>query len=111
MTKVKKIAGFDVSKTFFDVCLCNQGVLSQKRFTNDAAGFGQLSAMLPAETHCVMEATGPYYLQLAFFLHAQAMKVSVVNPLVIRRFSQMRLTRAKTDKSDAKIIVDYCIKE
>jgi len=111
MTKVKKIAGFDVSKTFFDVCLCNQGVLSQKRFTNDSTGFGQLSAMLPAETHCVMEATGPYYLQLAFFLHAQAMKVSVVNPLVVRRFSQMRLTRAKTDKSDAKIILDYGIKE
>lgn len=111
MTKVKKIAGFDVSKAFFDVCLCIDEVMSQKKFTNDALGFRQLVAFLPPETHCVMEATGPYYLQLAFFLHAQGMKVSVVNPLIIRRFSQMRLTRAKTDKADAKVVASYGIKE
>ncbi|MEZ4880591.1 MAG: transposase [Chitinophagales bacterium] len=31
-------------------------------------------------------------------------KVSVVNPLVIRRYSQMKLQRAKTDKKDAQTI-------
>lgn len=111
MTKVKKIAGFDVSKLFFDVCLSIDDVISQKKFSNDAAGFRQLAELLPPSSHCVMEATGPYYLQLAFFLHSRAMKVSVVNPLIIRRFSQMRLTRAKTDKADAKIILAYGIKE
>jgi transposase len=54
-----------------------------------------------------MEASGPYYLQLACYLHDAAGKVSVINPLVIRRFSQMRMSRAKTDKKDAKMIAEY----
>ncbi|HTN21699.1 MAG TPA: transposase [Pelobium sp.] len=33
--------------------------------------------------------------------------MSVVNPLVIRRFSQMRLLRSKTDKKDAAMIAEY----
>jgi transposase len=33
--------------------------------------------------------------------------VSVVNPLVIKRFSQMRLIRAKTDRKDAVMIYNY----
>jgi transposase len=58
-----------------------------------------------------MEATGPYYLKLACFLYQQGIEVSVVNPLVIKRFSQMRLLRAKTDKADAKMIAGYAIAE
>jgi transposase len=54
-----------------------------------------------------MEASGVYYLQLAIYLHQQEMRVSVVNPLTIKRFSQMRLMRAKTDKKDAAIIAEY----
>jgi transposase len=111
MAKVKNFAGFDISKKFFDACFSFNEVLSVKRFSNDRQGFKQLAVQLPADTHCVMEASGPYYLQLAFFLHEQGIKVSVVNPLIIRRFSQMRLTRAKTDKADAKIILSYGIKE
>ena len=56
--------------------------------------------------HCVMEASGVYYLQLAICLHEHGMIVSVVNPLTIKRFSQMRLMRAKTDKKDAAIIAE-----
>jgi len=69
-----------------------------------------LKAIDPAD-HCVMEASVPYYLPLAMFLHEQGIKVSVVNPLVIRRFAQMRLSRAKTDKKDAQLIAAYGIKE
>jgi len=54
-----------------------------------------------------MEASGPYYLRLACFLNNQGINVSVVNPLVIRRFSQMRMSRAKTDKKDAMMIAEY----
>lgn len=111
MAKVKKIAGIDVSKKFFDVCFGLEGASSVKRFSNDLAGFKELMGQLFVDTHCVMEATGPYYLRLAFFLHEQGVKVSVVNPLIIRRFSQMRLSRAKTDKADARIIAAYGIKE
>jgi transposase len=54
-----------------------------------------------------MEASGPYYLKLATFLHKKGIVLSVVNPLVIRRFSQMRMLRAKTDKKDSATIAEY----
>ena len=54
-----------------------------------------------------MEATGPYYLKLAYFLHEKGEKMAVINPLKIRRFAQMRFERVKTDKADARIIASY----
>jgi transposase len=54
-----------------------------------------------------MEASGPYYLRLACYLNTLGFSVSVINPLVIRRFCQMRLSRAKTDKKDARMIAEY----
>jgi transposase len=57
--------------------------------------------------YIVMEASGPYYLRLATWLYEQGLSVSVVNPLVIRRFCQMKLCRAKTDKKDAQMIALY----
>jgi len=54
-----------------------------------------------------MEASGPYYLKLATFLSEREIAVCVVNPLIIRRFSQMRMSRTKTDKKDAMLIAEY----
>jgi len=54
-----------------------------------------------------MEASGVYYLQLATFLFNKGIDVSVVNPLTIKHFARMRLTRAKTDKKDSVIIAQY----
>jgi transposase len=94
--------GIDVSKATFDVSLPNA-----KGYTNNDRGFARFLKDLPKGAHCVMEATGPYYLRLALYLHTGMVKVSVVNPLVIRRFSQMRMARAKTDRKDAMLIADY----
>jgi transposase len=107
MTETNLTVGIDVSKKTFDVAIpASQGYLSQK-YSNDVKGFKQLLNNLPAGSCCVMEATGPYYLRLATYLHTNGVRVSVVNPLVIKRFSQMRLIRAKTDKADAKMIAEY----
>lgn len=106
MTKVKNFAGFDVSKKFFDVAVSNREDL-EKQFVYNIEGLASLIQWLPKGCHCVMEATGPYYLQLAIYLHQNGFIVSVVNPLVIKRFSQMRLLRTKTDKSDARMIAAY----
>jgi len=54
-----------------------------------------------------MEATGYYHYRLAQFLYKNKTIVSVVNPLSIKRFIQMKLAKVKTDKSDAKAICDY----
>jgi transposase len=108
MSNVQIYAGFDVSKKFFDVCvLSSDGKSTSKQMEYDKQCLLGLKEWLPSGTHCVMEATGPYYLRLACWLHQYGFTVSVVNPLVIRRFSQMRLRRAKTDKTDAKLIAAY----
>lgn len=107
MTNVKIFAGFDVSKKFFDVCILNEGKEQVQQFMYDKEGLTALTNILPSTTQCIMEATGPYYLKLAFHLYQQGFRVSVVNPLVIKRFSQMRLLRAKTDRADAKMIAAY----
>jgi transposase len=107
--ETKVMVGIDISKESFDVAL----PLSEKagyqhlKFTNTAAGYKKFCSQLPTTSQCVMEASGVYYLPLAVYLHQQGIQVSVVNPLTIKRFAQMRLMRAKTDKKDATIIAEY----
>lgn len=111
MTKVEKVAGIDISKDFFDVCAITKENERQRRFTNDVRGFEEFKSWISEDTLCVMEVTGPYYLRVATYLHLKGFTVSVINPLVIKRFCQMRLIRAKTDKADAKMIALYGLSE
>lgn len=95
--------GIDISKSFFDVSISDR----HYQFSNEPMGFECLLKLLDNDSHIVMEASGPYYLRLACYLHMHEVRVSVINPLVIRRYSQMRLSRAKTDKKDARLIAEY----
>ena len=57
--------GLDLAKLKFNACLVRAGgKLRHRAFSNDAAGFAQLSAWLTkndaALTHACMEATGAY---------------------------------------------------
>ncbi len=99
--------GIDCAKLTFEVALPGAKNYQVVKFNNTEEGFTDLFSRLPPGSHCVMEATGPYYCRLASFLHEKQVPVSVVNPLVIKRFSQMRLVRAKTDKADAVLIAQY----
>jgi transposase len=99
--------GIDISKLFFDVAFQIEGRNYHYKFGNDLPGFKSLLKVLPTDSHVVMEASGPYYLKLACFLEANNIWVSVVNPLVIRRFCQMRMSRTKTDKKDSGMIAEY----
>jgi len=54
-----------------------------------------------------MEATGVYHLLLALAISKKEIDVSVVNPLQIKRFTQTKLSRTKTDKADAMLIAEY----
>jgi len=107
MTKVKKVAGMDISKEFFDVFVIADKQTTAGRFPNDPSGYAALDSWLDRDTICVMEVTGVYYMRLALWLYGKGFTVSVVNPLIIKRYSQMRLTRAKTDKADARLIAHY----
>jgi len=102
-----KVKGIDISKETFDVSWKENGKIKPAIFPNNKKGFEQFVKILKAGDHCVMEASGPYYLALAMFLHDRGVLVSVANPLSVRRFCQMQLVRTKTDKKDAAMIAMY----
>lgn len=104
------VVGVDVSKATFDVYFQDAAAKKhQLKLENSQLGFQGLLSSLPKEKKIkvVMEASGPYYYQLACFLYEKGLQVAVMNPLVIKRFCQMQLQRTKTDKADAKAIWHY----
>ncbi|MBA6154821.1 MULTISPECIES: IS110 family RNA-guided transposase [Gelidibacter] len=106
MNKYKETFGVDISKDVFDLYGSNSG---HNQFNNDGKGFGSFLKILPEGAIVVMEATGYYHYRLAQFLYKNHVVVSVVNPLSVKRFIQMKLAKIKTDKSDAKAICDYAM--
>ena len=104
MNKITNYYGIDISKDVFDV-VDNHG--SHRQFKNNSSGFLTFWEIIKVNSVCVMEATGVYHVQLAVFLYEKGVFVSVVNPLVIKRFIQMNLRRIKTDKADAEMICRY----
>ncbi len=76
-------------------------------FKNDAQVFKSFLKEITKDALVVMEATGYYHCLFAQFLHKKKVQVSVVNPLSVKRFIQMKLAKVKTDKSDAKAICEY----
>lgn len=106
MNKDKKIFGVDISKDVFDV-VDQSGKHDQ--FGNDAQGFSKFKKCLPDNALVIMEATGYYHFLLAQYLSKQGFDCAVVNPLSIKRFIEMKLSKVKTDKADAKAICDYGI--
>lgn len=109
MKKNKNYVGIDISKLTFDVAInYEETKYKHYKFSNDLEGFKEFEKLISTEHHvCVMEASGPYYLKLATYLYNKSIAVCVVNPLVIKRFCQMRMTRTKTDKKDAMMISSY----
>lgn len=108
--------GVDVSKAKLDVALLTAaGKFRCKVFANDGSGFNSLLAWIEANVpggkaavHVCMEATGTYHEGLALFLHDQQLAVSVVNPLLVKRFAQISRLRNKTDEGDAKCLARFC---
>lgn len=106
MNKYNTIYGIDISKDVFDVVDSNK-VYCQ--FENTPKGFKTFLKTLASSSLVVMEATGYYHYRLAQYLFKHGVAASVVNPLSVKRFIQMKLAKVKTDKSDAKAICDYAL--
>ena len=112
METKKLCCGIDVSHTKLDVCYQNNlGDLFHLQAGNNNEGFKKILEHTGVDYHFVMEATGVYYIRLAFWLHEQGCKLSVVNALSIKRYIQMHLERNKSDKKDAAWICRYAIEQ
>lgn len=108
MYKDRKYYGIDISKDVFDV-YGFEGDYYQ--FKNSLSGYKKFVKLLKDDAHCVMEATGYYHCKLAYHLLELGIAVSIENPLKIKRFIQMSLSKIKTDKSDAKQIYEYALSQ
>ena len=116
MKTIKQVIGIDVSKDTFHVCLGsideNQSikVLNQSSFNNNEKGFKQFlnwkqknfSNFIPL--WYVMEATGVYYENLAYFLAENKESLSVLLPNKSKSFAKSLDIKTKTDKVDAAML-------
>jgi transposase len=106
------IVGIDIAKLKFDVALRNaKDHWISHTFNNNASGYELFCTWLSKKdipmAHAVMEATARYGENLATYLYGKGFTVSIVNPAQIKYYSQSLLTRAKTDRADARLIADF----
>ena len=121
MEKIITIGGIDVSKDDFHACIKEKvaggktKIKGTRSFSNSYDGFKELLAWGEKrlkgnnEIFYVMEATGSYYEDLAYFLHDNGINVSVVLPNKIKHFAKSLNVKTKTDKVDAAIIAEIGI--
>lgn len=113
---MQSFLGVDVSKAKLDLALLLDGnKFKSKVFANDRQGFDSLlhwlNAQLPGgllELRICMEATSSYHEALACTLYDRGLMVSVVNPLLVKRFAQSNGQRNKTDSADARCLAMFC---
>jgi transposase len=87
----KETFGVDIRKDVFDIHGSRSGY---NQYNNDETGFKKLLKELP------MDFAAYYHCKLTPFFYTNAVVVSEVNLLLIRRFIKMKLAKGKTDKSD-----------
>lgn len=108
--------GVDVSKAKLDAALLMiDEKFRFKVFANDPQGFAALLQWLAAhapgtleQLHLCMESTGGYQEELACWLSDHGVALSVVNPLLVKRFAEASGQRNKTDRADAKGLALFC---
>ena len=109
------IVGIDVSKLTLDVALLKGEKRYEKKFENSSQGYPQIMDWMgrycEREAHVCLEATGQYGDGVAEYLHEKGCMVSVVNPARIKHYANSKLRRNKTDKADARLIAEYCLRE
>ena len=111
----QRVLGIDVAKETLDIALSDGFHLSHGQFSNTQRGYEQLEIWLRKQSssnvHVCLEATGQYGDGVAEYLFTQGFPVSVVNPARIKHYGNSKLRRNKTDKADAQLIAEYCIRE
>jgi transposase len=114
MKTLKQSIGIDVAK---DSLVCCIGDLSQdgkqtfsktRSFNNDLNGFDQfiqwVAPLRNGDVLFVMEATGVYYENLAYWLDSHNEKLSVLLPNKVKHFAKSLNIKTKTDGVDAQVL-------
>ncbi|WP_417612236.1 IS110 family transposase [Owenweeksia hongkongensis] len=106
--------GVDVSKNTLDVVFSVMDIeqrvkiKASAKFANTPSGFKKFQKWIESKKakgtglRILMEATGIYYEQLAWFLYEKDYSVSVVLPTKAKRYLQALGNKSKNDKIDAR---------
>ena len=109
------ILGIDVAKQTLDVALLKGEHMFNQQFGNTDSGYQHLTLWMSkqgvVQAQVCLEATGQYGDGVAEYLFQCGHLVSVVNPARIKHYANSKLRRNKTDKADAQLIADYCLRE
>ena len=120
MEIIKQVVGIDVAKDSFlftyGTLYINHEIKITEPVTcdNNSSGFQKLMSYVKknkksSETpvYFVMEATGVYYENLAYFLNEKHQKVIVTLPNKTKHFSKTLDIKSKTDRLDARMITQF----
>ncbi len=110
--KKSTLVGIDVSARTLDVALDQgRGAPQLLSFSNTAAGHRKVIQRVTRggrQARICLEATGVYHLDLCLALHAaKNIDVMVVNPRTARDFARAQLLRSKTDRVDARSLLEF----
>jgi transposase len=122
MEIIKQVVGIDVSKDTLSLSYGTLSINQEKQITkpitvdNNQKGFKELMSFAKknkgtsnAYLYFVMEATGVYYENLAYFLTEKHQKVIVVLPNKTKNYSKTLDIKSKTDKLDAQMITQFAL--
>jgi len=107
--------GVDVSKGKSAICIIKPyGEVLEKPYEleHTKIGLRKLADLIfkyDEEVRVVLEATGAYHLPVLNYLQRYGIFVSVINPLVMKKYSSISIRKGKTDKMDAIKIANYGI--
>lgn len=107
--------GIDVSKEKSTVCILRpygEVVASPYEIAHtepEVKALADRICALDGEVRVVMEATGGYHLPLLAVLKQAELFVSVINPLVMKKYASATLRKGKTDKLDSVRIANFGI--
>jgi len=113
---LKNVVGIDIAKDNFVACF-GHSTLSQQlhfgketTFDNTASGFAALLNWVTKQRASdsplwfVVEATGVYYEELAYFLADNNQLLSVLLPNKVKHFARSTELKSKTDQLDARLL-------
>ena len=107
--------GIDVAKAKSMVAiLSDDGEIIKAPFeiANTESGLSSLCQIIkeiPDKVYCVVESTSVYHFPVVSYLQENGIFVSVINPLIIKKYASMDIRKVKTDKADSLKLASYVI--
>lgn len=108
--------GVDISKSKFDATIClvesnhHRSFVTTDSFENNKTGFNKFTKWVRKSVDknvavtFLMEATGVYYENLAYYLHSIKQRVVVLLPNKVKNYGKCLNVKSKTDNIDSRII-------